>query len=847
MAPYGAIEQHGVEGGTRRAVLRGAAEHRPALALAALSLLCLAGMAWVVHRGGHRPLDLVSMGSLGQDEQDMDAVDSDIQNELHQNTVLSHTYKDTFAGGAGMPGAEDGASTEEAGASSNCKCDCSAKPQLASMARNTMLEQVGENVFFGKCASCPCLRSSSIEAEVARLSKELNAETTEEDGLNNKEKAHRPVEIVLRTGAKGLPGKRGPTGFQGADGDAGARGPQGPTGPRGERGPPGPNGPRGYKGKDGPRGGPGADGPPGIRGEPGQRGKEGRQGYSGSSGPPGISGSNGPTGQKGVRGKRGQSAPRYGPRGPTGPPGKQGVKGQKGSQGYVGDKGFIGNPGPDGADGIAGNMGERGKTGKGCDGVVPPSGESPKVIDACGVCGGDESECAKTRSMRTAYAVGDPHYRTFDGNSFDYQVTGEFILARHMNDIELQNMQMPCPNSAVRCNIGAAVITKNVNVQFRSEWANNKIMVNGELWTRGQQFHNCRWLRLDLNAKLYVCNNMYQVAFNDKKSGDGALIYGYMYGWGNPLPNRLYHNIYFNAPGRWSSGLSMTGLFANFNNDRGDDWDAIAPSNMWWVKGTANSAFSNPKYLLTWDNRIKKKGPNTRGSPNPHVGGNHAHKSPVVSLATMKAFEGASEDGGIKWTLEDERKALVQVDDLTAKMRRRLFAKMAADGAIERKKGQKKPTTGLAAAELDIMPYDGMRPSRLRIEQQMMLRQEWKHLTKAQRKSMMLGAVTSNNAEGMDSACTECLAGESTCTKDGIVYENQAHKDNCRAVCLKWFTEKDTSAVCKCRIDCGAGGMSNKQLSEDAVSNYLSPRTLTLGMHGHVFMPLLPFVCTSCL
>jgi hypothetical protein len=42
---------------------------------------------------------------------------------------------------------------------------------------------------------------------------------------------------------------------------------------------------------------------------------------------------------------------------------------------------------------------------------------------------------------------------------------GEFILSRHMNDIEIQNEQMVCPNPAVRCNIGAAVITRNWNIQ----------------------------------------------------------------------------------------------------------------------------------------------------------------------------------------------------------------------------------------------------------------------------------------------------------------------------------------------------------------------------------------------
>ncbi len=41
---------------------------------------------------------------------------------------------------------------------------------------------------------------------------------------------------------------------------------------------------------------------------------------------------------------------------------------------------------------------------------------------------------------------------------------------------------MICPNPSVRCNIGAAVITRNWNIQFRSEWKMDKVMVNGEMW-----------------------------------------------------------------------------------------------------------------------------------------------------------------------------------------------------------------------------------------------------------------------------------------------------------------------------------------------------------------------------
>ena len=81
-----------------------------------------------------------------------------------------------------------------------------------------MLEQVGENVFFGPCASCPCMKGNSIENEVSELGADLQAAEKFETGIDKLVKEKIPVDIVMRVGQKGVNGRTGPVGFQGPDG-----------------------------------------------------------------------------------------------------------------------------------------------------------------------------------------------------------------------------------------------------------------------------------------------------------------------------------------------------------------------------------------------------------------------------------------------------------------------------------------------------------------------------------------------------------------------------------------------------------------------------------------------------
>jgi len=275
----------------------------------------------------------------------------------------------------------------------------------------------------------------------------------------------------------------------------------------------------------------------------------------------------------------------------------------------------------------------------------------------------------------------------------------------------------------------------------------------------------------------------------------------------------------------------MTGLFANYNNNAGDDWTAISPSQFWWVKGTSQSAFSNRKYLLHWSNRKVRKGP---------VQTLHAGE---VATATAKNADGTDREvKSHEWTPQDELTALREVDPLTAKMRQRLFEKMVAEHVIERKKGDPAPTSELARAEEDIMPFEGERPSRLRIEQQLMFRQRWKVFSEAQRKEVLAGEVVSGSAVGFDEQCRSCVKGEMTADGSqtvcdemgivepkpkGIIWGTAEKKKVCLDGCLGWLTLSQTPVICGCWIDCNLD-VGEAEYKKNVLDNYLKRRRVLL-------------------
>ena len=79
--------------------------------------------------------------------------------------------------------------------------------------------------------------------------------------------------------------------------------------------------------------------------------------------------------------------------------------------------------------------------------------------------------------------------------------------------------------SQVRCQIAAAVITRNWNIQIRSEWMLNKIMVNGEMWTVNDQYRFGTLAVLDVFTSMRIYQSSFSVYYNDIRGATGATVY----------------------------------------------------------------------------------------------------------------------------------------------------------------------------------------------------------------------------------------------------------------------------------------------------------------------------------
>lgn len=156
---------------------------------------------------------------------------------------------------------------------------------------------------------------------------------------------------------------------------------------------------------------------------------------------------------------RPRPAPRPG-EGPAGPDGKKGFKGDKGPKGYKGRQGPQGLTGPDGPRGDKGPAGPSGK--RACP--LGPNGEMCSAHGRCddGVCrcGAAHSgaACQHQKQPRTCTAVGDPHWRSFDGRTFDEYGSGEYLQFEARGDATHSAVvTRQCSGHGVAWNCGVAV------------------------------------------------------------------------------------------------------------------------------------------------------------------------------------------------------------------------------------------------------------------------------------------------------------------------------------------------------------------------------------------------------
>ena len=136
----------------------------------------------------HGSIALLSLGSLSKVSDSLSGIGKEVQEDLYTNSQLQKQLQDGF-----------GADSE------NCHCDCSKSADETKVKAATMLDQVGEvkhrhffgpvlnrlaffcfnndcgtqDVFFGPCAGCPCMRSSGIGDVIARVADEYKVDMRE--------------------------------------------------------------------------------------------------------------------------------------------------------------------------------------------------------------------------------------------------------------------------------------------------------------------------------------------------------------------------------------------------------------------------------------------------------------------------------------------------------------------------------------------------------------------------------------------------------------------------------------------------------------------------------------------
>jgi hypothetical protein len=202
---------------------------------------------------------------------------------------------------------------------------------------------------------------------------------------------------------------------------------------------------------------------------------------------------------------------------------------------------------------------------------------APRSYDACGVLNGNEASCANTRASKTCYAVGDPHYRTFDGVAYDWQPAGQYVFAQHGPDFEVQNLQRhhggPSWNHAVAVRGG-----NNVAIYYNTQQG-NRVLINGVQ----KAIANAKWTRVGPGLLIRRDGTTHQ--FRYTKKGLTATV------------KLASINLYVTAPWQWSSGRSMFGLCGDYSANSGDDrWFVAKNTNRQIrVTNTVRDLFKHPQ------------------------------------------------------------------------------------------------------------------------------------------------------------------------------------------------------------------------------------------------------------